>query len=409
MDRRCVQQDQVHSMSVVRQLLPWRELLATNFGTTHGNARLELIDVLIVLLASFFNPMVRSQRLIEALSTQAWLADQTGVDRMARSTLSDAFKRFDPESLRPLIEALIRRIPALQRRDADLAQITRQILVVDGSYFNLAGEVFWALQCRRGNTQATQARVRLNLHLDVQHFSPMDCDISGGDDGGEAHAMRRRIRPGVVYVLDRNFMQFALLRDILEAGSNFVLRLRKNTAFAVDADRSLTDADRAHGVRADQCGRLTGGKTHTRHYSAPPPPQTLRRVTIWDETNQCELVVLTDLLDVPAHLVGVLYRHRWQIELFFKWLKSYANFDHLFSRHPNGITLQFYVGVIATLLLHISTGRRVSKYALFWLSAVAHGQATFEEMRAGLARIEREKALERARLARKRAAKTKAV
>jgi len=94
----------IHSLSVVKALLPWREQLATNFGTTHGNASLQTIDVLIVMLAAFFNPMVRSQRLIDALSSQQWMQDQAGVSRIARSTLSDAFKRFDPQVLRPLIE-----------------------------------------------------------------------------------------------------------------------------------------------------------------------------------------------------------------------------------------------------------------------------------------------------------------
>ena len=92
------------------------------------------------------------------------------------------------------------------------------------------------------------------------------------------------------------------------------------------------------------------------------------------------------------------------MELFLRWLKCWAGLEHLISKSPQGITFQFYVAVIATLLLHLATGRKVSKYSLFWLNAVATGQATFEQMQLGLARIEREKALERARLARKKAA-----
>lgn len=432
MTRESIKPEQVKSLQIVRQLLPWREQLATSFGTAHGNAKLELIDVLIVMLAGFYNPMVRSQRLLDALSSQAWLAEQTGVQRVARSTLSDALRRFDPEALRPLIDDLTGRIPALRRRDADLAEVTRQVLAVDGSVFNLAGEVAWAIGCRRGRSDTPQSRVRLDLHLDVRTFSPVDLGVAGRDEGHEAAAMRKRIRPDVVYVLDRGYLHFGLLHDLLDAGSNFVLRLRKNTCFAPgnntpgnntpanntpannppgsDGVSPLTDADREHGVQRDEVGRLTGGKTlvtnagGTRHYTAAPPEQTLRRVTVWDEKNQCELVLLTDLLDLPAHVIATLYRHRWQVELFFKWLKSYAHFDHLVSKSAKGVTFQFYVAVIATLLLHLATGRRVNKYALFWLGSVASGRATFEEMQAGLARIEREKALERARLARKKAA-----
>jgi len=404
-----VAEDQVRSMSIVRQLLPWRDQIASGFGTGHGNAKLELFDVMLVMLAGFFNPLVRSQRLLDALSSQEWMQAQTGTGRVPRSTLSDALKRFDPEALRPIIEDLTRRIPALKRRDADLAAITRQVLAVDGSSFNLAGEVAWALQCRRGRSEQVQPRVRLNLHLDVQRFSPTDCDISGADDGGEAQAMRRRIRPETVYVMDRNFLHFGLIRDILDADSNLVLRLRKNTCFDAVSSSALTDKDREHGVVSDEVGQLTGGKTGkasggAKHYSADPPGQRLRRVTVWDALNQCELVLLTDLLDVPAYVIGALYKSRWQVELFFKWLKCYAHFDHLVSKSAKGVTMQFYVAVIATLLLHLATGRKVSKYALFWMGSVAAGQATFEEMQAGLARIERERELDKARRQRKKAA-----
>src|SRR4051794_36489101 len=103
-------------MRIVRMLLPWRDKLDLAFGTTHGNADLQLIDVLIVLLAAFYNPLARSQRCIEALSRQPHVQEQTGVARVPRSTLSDALRRFDPEQLRPLIEQMVAKIPALGRR-----------------------------------------------------------------------------------------------------------------------------------------------------------------------------------------------------------------------------------------------------------------------------------------------------
>lgn len=403
-----VQEDQIQSLRVVRAILPWREQLATNFGTSHGNASLQLIDVLIVMLAGFFNPMARSQRLLDALSSQEWMKKQTGVQRIARSTLSDALKRFDPQTLRPLIEQLVARVPALKQRDADLNTIAKQVLAADGSFFNLAGDVAWALHHRRGNTEKTQSRVRWNLQLDIQRFTPVDGDFSGAEEASEPDAFIRRLRPGVIYVVDRAFMHFRFLNAVIERGSNFVVRLKKNNRFDAQSSRPLEARDHEARVLRDEIGVLPGprskGNEDCRSCTAPPPAQTLRRVTIWDDRNQCEITLLTDLLDVPAYVIAALYRNRWQIELFFKWLKCYASFDHAVSQHPNGITLQFYVAIIATLLLHLATGRRVSKYALFWFGAVARGEATWEQMQAGLARIEREKALERARLARKRLA-----
>lgn len=390
-------------------LLPWRDKLDSAFSTSHGNANLQLIDVLIVLLAAFYNPLARSQRCIEALSRQPRVREQTGIARVPRSTLSDALRRFDPEQLKPLIDELASRIPALGRRDADLQRITRQIIAADGSYFTLFGEAAWALaSCVRNDDGSLRRdQLRLNLQLDVQSFSPIDCDISGGDDTGEAKAFIRKLRSNVIYVADRNFVNYAFVNAVFEKNSNLVLRLKKSNSFAVHESRELEEADRDAGILADEIGHLPGaqsaGNEDHRSFSAKPPTRTLRRVTIWDEKNKTQIILLTDLLDVPARVIGLIYRQRWQIELFFKWLKCWAGFDQMISRDPRALTLHFYVAVIATLLTHLTTGRRVSKYSLMYLSWVSQGLMSYEDMEAGMAVIEREKELERLRLTQKRA------
>lgn len=162
----------------------------------------------------------------------------------------------------------------------------------------------------------------------------------------------------------------------------------------------------------DEVGVLSGpqtpGNRGRRSRTTKPPTRTLRRVTVWDEKNQQEVYLVTDLLDVPAYVVGAIYRQRWQIELFFRWLKLWAAWDHALSFSRTGITLQFYVAVIAALLMHIKSGRKVSKYMLFLMGQVAGGLASYAQIEPMLERIDREKQLERARLARKRAAKNKA-
>ena len=401
-----IHESQVGSLAVVQALAPWRKLLATGFGTTHGNASLTLIDAVTVMLAAFYNPVVRSQRLIEALSEQSWMQEKVAIKRIARSTFSDALKRFDPAVLKPLIAQLAKRVPGLVTRDPDLAGITRRIVAADGSYFTLAGEVVWALHHRAGGRKVSS--VRLNLQLDVANFVPVAADISGRDEGSEAKAFQRQLQPGVIYLVDRNFTNWGFLQAVLDTPSSFVVRLRKDVLFGVQESRPLTEKDQQAGVRADDLGHLTGpqskGNEGRRCRQSKAPQQVLRRVVVWDAANQKDVILLTDLRDVPAYVIAWLYRQRWQIELFLRWLKCWAGLEHLISKSPQGITFQFYVAVIATLLLHLATGRRVSKYALFWLNAVATGQATFEQMQQGLARIEREKALERARLARPKAA-----
>jgi len=122
--------------------------------------------------------------------------------------------------------------------------------------------------------------------------------------------------------------------------------------------------------------------------------------------------LLTSLLDaaaLPAHAVGTLYRYRWQVELFFRWLKVHANFEHLISHSPHGLTFGFHVVLIASLVTHVRAGRtRLSKYAYQALAMMARGTADVARVLAALERRERERLLEEQRLARKRAEKANA-
>lgn len=410
-ERKPIVPEQVQALQVVQQLLPFRDYLANVYlGSSHGNAKLQMLDALLVLLAAFFNPLVRTQRVIEDLSSQQWMQEKCELQqRIPRSTLSDALQRFDPEVLQPLIQELVKQIPALSRRDLDLSTITRQVLAADGSYFALAGEVAWAIAVNRRSNGTKRYAARLNLQLDVASFCPVALSVSGGADASEPEAFARQLKRGVIYVVDRNFCANAFIRAVLEQGSNLVLRLRKRICYDVLEEWPLTEKDRQLQVLSDARIRFSGPKSSgngdSRSSKDKPVGQVLRRVVVWDQRNQKEIILISDLLEVPAYVIAELYRHRWQVELFFKWLKSWAKLDHLLSQSPGGLTLQMYVAVIGTLLLQIATGRRVSKYSLFWVDSVLRGQATVAEMEAGLARRERERELERARLARKKAAK----
>jgi len=406
MEKIRIEPEQIASLDVVQKLLSFRLQLDTNFGTSHGNAKLELIDVLIVLLAAFYNPMMQSQRLLDALSSQEWMQERTGLERIPRSTLSDALARFDPEQLKPLIGDLCKKVGKLDRKNPDLARLTKQVIAADGTYFNLAGEVLWALGCRRGHSGQSQSRVRLDLQLDVVSETLLAGCVSGKGAGSEPRVLMEYLRPDAIYLVDRLYVHFGFLNAVLAKGSSFVVRLKKSIGFTVRETCELVGQDKELGILEDQRGFLSGpvtkGNVGRASRTGKPPAQELRRVVVWDPAKNQPVMLLTDMLDVPAYVIAMLYRKRWLIELFLRFLKCTACFDHLISKNKNGITLQLYVAMIATLLLHLATGRKVSKYSLFWLSSVASGRATWEQMQAGLARIEREKELARIRLKKKR-------
>jgi hypothetical protein len=209
-----------------------------------------------------------------------------------------------------------------------------------------------------------------------------------------------------IYLFDSGVVSFAYLSAILAAGSHFLCNLSATVKFTAGRDNPLTDADRAAGVVGDRVGRLTGSDART------PPDAAVREVvvsyTARDGTTKT-LRLLTDLLDLPARVVAELYRHRWQVELFFRWLKCHANFRHLTSHSRNGVTLSFHVAVIACLLMCLRTQRPLSLYGYNLLSMVAAGLGDVDDVLPILERRERERQMDRERRARKRAAaKTKA-
>lgn len=393
-------EDRLVCLKLVRAVQPFCDGLKIPEALEHGNVRLGLADTLTVLLCSFFNPTVRSQRLIEQLSQMPWAAKHLEVERVCRSTLSDALERFQPNQLIPVINGLMQQMPHLANQDRTLAGVCKRVIAGDGSTFDLAADVAWAMMRRRGGSKgdAKHGTCRLNLQLDIDAFIPAELSVSGEDDGSEAGAFARQILPGVTYLFDRAFMHFGLINGVLDAGSDFVLRLRTTTKFDLIEERTLTARDVAAGVYGDRVGTLPGTRNSR---TGPPPTQSLREVLVHGEDGK-PLRLLTNILDLPAYLIAELYRKRWQIELFFRWLKVSAGFEHLISHSRNGVTFQFYVAVIGCLLMHVRTGRKVNKYSLFLFGQVAAGHATLEQIQPMLERIEREKELERLRLARKR-------
>jgi hypothetical protein len=371
-----------------------RHLERLRAANDHPNRLLHLDNLLVALLYAFYNPTCRSLRTLEGLGQVC--QDELGIDQLCRSTTSDAMAAFDPQLLLPILEDLRRRLPALRRADADLEQITRQVIAADGSYFRIYADVAWALHQKRSNGRPG-ARVRLNFQLDVQSWVPAALSISGKAQGSETAAVAADLLPDVIYLVDRNFIDFDFFHAVLDKGSDFVVRCKDNMPnFQPRQDRPLTDRDHADGVIGDRLGCLPGRGA---------PHRTMRELILHDPLTGKSIRVLTSLLDGPAHVIGTLYRHRWQIELFFRWLKVWGNFEHLIAHSRNGLTLQFYVAVIGVLLTYRATGHRVSKYAVSLLSFVAAGQASLEDILPILEKREHEKELERARLARKRARK----
>jgi hypothetical protein len=364
----------------------------------HGNRKLHVDQLFLGLLLAFFDPMARSLRTLE---DQGDFDGRLDLPRLARSTTADALAAFDPACLKPIIDDLRDRVPHLAHADADLAGITRRIIAADGTYLNTLADVAWALHQTRRNGRG-HGQVRANLQMDTATWAPQVITVSGDDGESEPAAFARDLLEGVLYVVDRNFLNFSFLGDLLARDNDFVLRVRSNApAVTVIEALPLNAADVEAGVIADQIVQLGGRGA---------PAGRFRQVTIStiNRKGEPEIIrLLSNLTDpaVAARVIGAIYRRRWQIELFFKWLKTFARMDHLLSTSRNGITFQLYVAVIGVLMMYVQSGRRISVYALAALSRLARGQCTLAEAMAVIERRERERELNRLRQARLRARK----
>jgi hypothetical protein len=389
----------------------------------HGNRKLFYDELVTAYVLAFFNPAMRSLRSIEDVSRASEAAADRGggggggepprLRRLCRSTVSDANALMDARLLEPLIRRLRGRVRDLKKQDGQLARLLEQVQIVDGSFFASAANVAWALRSRNGHAKARgtapRFKARLDLRLAGDSLLPVSLCVCGRGTG-EAASASAGIEPGTIYVADRGFESLKYVDELLKANADFVLRAKRTLNFAAreDQTRTLDEADRQAGVIGDRLGRLTGSP-HARAARAVPDRQELREVLVFDPAHPDEPIrLITSLLDLPAHVIAELYRWRWQIELFFRWLKVHAHFEHLISRSKNGMTLGFYVAVIAVLLIYLRTGRPMSKYAYNLLACVAAGWARVEDVLPVLERREAACQRERERQARKRAEKTSA-
>lgn len=370
----------------------------------HPNRVLYYDDVLTVYLLAFFNATVRSLRTLEDASRVPGVAALLSVSAVCKSTLSDANALFDPALLLPLIQRLREQLPgspahAPDDLENDPEALFKRIVAFDSSVFDLAADVHWAiLTTHHGQTTG---QMRLNLHYATEAGIP-ECASVSGHEGSESAAAALHLKPGDVLVADRGVFAFRLLTQAQQAGAHFVLRVKSNIAFTPEKDRPIPEAASAAGVVTDRIGHMPGSPDY------PGPKMALREVIIQNpEKPELPVRLITDLLEVPAPVIGAIYQQRWQIELFFRWLKVHANLRHLSSHSKNGVTLSFYITLIATLLTCLYSGEKVSKYAYNLLGMAAAGLGNAEDMLPILQRRQRERALEKARLSRKKAAKNK--
>jgi hypothetical protein len=345
-----------------------------------GNRQLHFDQYAGLILLAFYSPVVDSLRGIQQASSLAKVQKLLGCERAALGSLSEAGRVFDPALLREIIgELAAQALPQIHGREAEAL---RGLTAVDGTLLTALPKMAWALWVDDENRA-----VKMHLHFDVLKGVPVEATMTAGN-ASETVQLRATLQAGRLYVIDRGYAEYQLFQDIIDKGSGFIGRIRDNAVWTVVEERPVSAAAWAAGVRSDRVVMLGCEK------SGAVFKQPVRVLEVetgkTDSQGRPEVLLLaTDRLDLEAEHVSLGYRFRWAVELFFRWFKCILGCRHLLSTSPNGITIQLYLGIIASLSISLWTGKKPTKRTLEMLQFYFAGLASEEELQEHIEKLQR--------------------
>jgi hypothetical protein len=299
-----------------------------------------------------------SLRDIEAcLSAQPAKLWHMGFGRpVRRSTLADANEVRDWRIYAEFAQRLIAQARRLYIGESLLEDLDNTVYALDSTTIDLCLSLFpWA------HFRSTKAAVKMHTLLDLRGNIPSFIDISDGKLH-DVHALDRLVpEAGAIYVMDRGYVDFARLYGLHQAGAFFVIRAKSN----LDAHRVYSAAtDRTTGVIADQTIALDG------RYTSKDYPVHLRRVRFRDPETEKTLVFLTNQMTLPALTICDLYKSRWQVELFFRWIKQHLRIKKFYGTSENAVKTQIWIAVSIYVLMAIVRKRLKLDVSLYTLMQV---------------------------------------
>src|SRR5262245_3998604 len=208
---------------------------------------------------------------------------------------------------------------------------------------------------------------------------PVGVRVTAGN-GAERTEVRRFVQPGGFYVFDRGYVDYGLFAELHTLPCSFIARVQEDAAYVVEQARPLSAAARAAGVSCDVVLHRLGTAHH--RPCAAQPLRVVRVATdkVHPDGTPVEMVLVTNRLDLEADLIALAYRYRWTVELFFRWLKCILGCRHLLSQSENGVQLQVYMALIASLLISLWVGRAPTKRTYEMLCHYLSGWASMREV-----------------------------
>jgi hypothetical protein len=360
-----------------------------------GNRQLHYDQYCLLVLLALFNPVVRSLRAIQQASTLRKVQKRLGCPRTSLGALSEAVDVFDPARLVAIIGELLDEVP--RARSVGRDAVPQVLTAVDGSVVRTLANLAEAAYLTDKNGQ-THCGWRFHTHFEIDRGVPVRMDVTTARNSGktdEKQQLRRRLEADRCYVMDRWFGQFALWNDIVRAKSSYVCRIRDNSNLSdLIEERPLSHTAKQAGVMGDALVRLGHQDQRPDHpvrvvqvRTTPHKKTGGRKGGTAGPASDGIIRIATNLLDAPAEVIGDIYRHRWTIELFFRFFKHVLGCRHLISHDPAGIQIQAYCAIIACLLIHLWTGGRPTLRSYEMICFYLSGWADLDELTAHLEKL----------------------
>jgi|AntAceMinimDraft_11_1070367.scaffolds.fasta_scaffold38570_2 hypothetical protein len=357
---------------------PTKSVSSSDDKTTNNKGGPERLLTEEAYLCSFlfaqFNPMLDSMRGLCAASHFEKVQQLVCSRPMSLGSFSEAQNVFGASRLEDIFQHLV--VENIQRPNPKVpAHLAQAMRLVDSCVFKALPRMEWAYWRNQGTKQSA-VRLHFSYHLLDQKAANA---VLSPAKLCERKALEKMLKPGEFYIGDRNYSRdYKLLGRMMELGCSFLFRLCEQAVITVLEELELSEEDRAAGVVSDQIVRL--GKT--KRYES----ETVRLIRIEKESLDEPILLITNHLSsefLSAGLLAEIYRERWAIELFFKWLKCIfgkPNQWHWFAESDDGVGIQMYSALIAALLLSRRLGKLPNKRTMEALRMHQYGMISIAEL-----------------------------